>query len=336
LRARVTGRRGFEHPPRRYRSAHAAATRGPDDPGGRGRHLERAALARLVFVGARATGQRHERDLPGHAVRAAQQLAAEDQAHANAGADVREGEAVDLAAVPQGAFGQGGGVHVVLYDQRGPERLAQPGQRRRAVPAAQAAGEVQRVAVRVVDAGTADHGLGDGGPGHARVGAQQVGQVDQLADPGPDAGGVGSQRGPGPDLAGQVRDRAADVLVAEIKAQDQSGVGPDLVQPGRTPGHAGPLPGDADQPGPLDVVQGQRDGGLGQAGDTRQLGPRARAALADVLQQQLLVHRPDQRGTRREQARDTRAVRHRCHRDLLSPGVLSVPSCSGQIVRILS
>ena len=61
------------------------------------------------------------------------------------------------------------------------------------------------------------------------------------------------------------------------------------------------MPGDPDEARPLDVVQGERHGGLGQAGDAGQLGPGAGPALADVLEQQLLVHRPDQRGTRREQ-----------------------------------
>ena len=45
------------------------------------------------------------------------------------------------------------------------------------------------------------------------------------------------------------------------------------------------------------------DGRLGQAGYPGQFGPRAGPALADVLQQELLVHRPDQRGPRREQGR---------------------------------
>jgi hypothetical protein len=40
-------------------------------------------------------------------VRSAQQLAAEHQAHADAGADVHEGEVIDLTAVTQGPFGQG-------------------------------------------------------------------------------------------------------------------------------------------------------------------------------------------------------------------------------------
>jgi hypothetical protein len=236
-----------------------------------------------VLVGVRAAGQRHERDLPGHAVRAAQQLAADNEAHADARADMHKGEVVDLPAVAQSAFGQGGGVHVVLHHQRRPECLPQPGQRRRPVPAAQPASELHGVPARVVDAGTADHGLGDGRTGHARVLAQQSGQLDQFGDPGPDAGGVGSQRGPGPDLAGQVGDRAADVLVSDVQAEHEPRVGTDLVEPGRTTGHAGPLSRGADQAGPLHVVQGQGHGGLGQAGDAGQLGPRARAALADVL-----------------------------------------------------
>jgi DNA-binding transcriptional ArsR family regulator len=75
------------------------------------------------------------------------------------------------------------------------------------------------------------------------------------------------------DLPGQVGDRAADVLVPDVQAQHQARVRPDLVQPGRPAGHPGPLTGDADQAGPLDVVQGQRDGRLGQAGNPGQFGP---------------------------------------------------------------
>jgi hypothetical protein len=303
LRPLVAGRRGLEDTAGGYRAAHPSVTRGPDDArGGRGR-LERPALAYLVLVGSLPAGQRHERDLPRDAVRAAHQLAAEDKAHADAGPDVHEGEVVDLPAVAERAFGQRGGVDVVLHDQRRPERLPKSGQRRRPVPAAQPAGELHGVPALVVDAGTADHGLGEGRTGRARVLAQQVGQLDQLGDPGPDAGGVGPERGPGPDLAGEIGDPAADVLVPEVQAQHEPGVGPDLVELGRTTGHAGPLPGDADQAGPLDVAESQGHGGLGQAGNPGQLGPRAGTPLADVLQQQLLVNRPDQRGTRGEQGR---------------------------------
>jgi hypothetical protein len=78
-----------------------------------------------MLVRAYPAGQRHERDLPRDAVRAAQQLAADHEAHADAGADVHEGEVVDLPAVPERSFGQGGGVHVILHHQRRPERLAQ-------------------------------------------------------------------------------------------------------------------------------------------------------------------------------------------------------------------
>ena len=138
------------------------------------------------------------------------------------------------------------------------------------------------------------------GPG---VSKEQVGQPDELGHPAADAGGVGADRGPGPDLPGQVGDRAADILVPDIQAEDQARVGPDLVQPGRTAGHAGPLARDPDQARALDVVQGQRHRGLGQARDAGQLSPGAGTALADVLEQQLLVHRPDQRRARGEKDR---------------------------------
>jgi len=76
-----------------------------------------------VLVGARAAGQRHERDLPCYAVRTAEQLAADDDSHADAGADVHEGEVVDIPAMPERALGQGSNVNVVLHHQRRPERL---------------------------------------------------------------------------------------------------------------------------------------------------------------------------------------------------------------------
>jgi oligopeptide/dipeptide ABC transporter ATP-binding protein len=256
-----------------------------------------------VLVGARPAGQRHESDLPRDAVRTAEQLAADDQPHADARANVHEREIVDIPAVAERALGQGGGVHVVLHHQRRPERLPQPGQRRGAVPATQAAGELQRVPARVVDSRAADHGLGDGRPWHARVLAQHVRQLDELGHPPADARSVGPQRFPGPDFPGEVGDRAADIFEPDVQAEHQACVGPDLVQPRRPARHAGPLPGDADQAGPLDIAEGQRHRGLGQAGDPGQLGPRAGTKLADVLEQQLLVHRPDQRGTRGEQAR---------------------------------
>jgi len=66
----------------------------------------------------------------GDPVRAAHQLAADDEAHADARADVHEGEVVDLPAVAERPLGQGGSVHVVLHHQRRAERLAQAGQRR--------------------------------------------------------------------------------------------------------------------------------------------------------------------------------------------------------------
>jgi hypothetical protein len=99
---------------------------------------------------------------------------------------------------------------------------------------------------------------------------------------------------PGPDFAGQVGERAAHVLVADVQPEHQPGVRPDLVQPRGTPGHSGALPGDPDQARPLHVGQCQRDRGLGQARQARQVSPRARPELADLAEQELLVQGPDQ------------------------------------------
>src|SRR6202012_678552 len=99
----------------------------------------------------------------------------------------------------------------------------------------------------------------------------------------PDTGSAGPHLGPGPDVAGQVGDRAPDVLVPDVQAEHQAGVRPDLVQPGRPPRHPGALPGDPDQARALDVAQRQRHRGLGQPGDPGELGPGAGTPLADVL-----------------------------------------------------
>src|SRR5260370_1541365 len=101
----------------------------------------------------------------------------------------------------------------------------------------------------------------------AHVVAPQPGGPDEPGPPAADTGSAGAQRLPGPDLPGQVGDPPADVLVPDVQPEHQARVRPDLVQPGRAAGHPGPLAGDPDQAGALDVVQGQRDGGLGQAGD---------------------------------------------------------------------
>ncbi len=83
---------------------------------------------------------------------------------------------------PWALLGQRGGVDVVLDHQRSAEGVAQLGQHGRLVPPGQGAGQGQRVALRVVDARAAEHGLGDGAGPHAGLGVEHVGQPAQLGD----------------------------------------------------------------------------------------------------------------------------------------------------------
>ncbi len=160
--------------------------------------------------------------------------------------------------------------------------------------AARTAGQREGIAARVIDAWAADHGLGERRPVDPRHGAQLVGETDQLGQPAAGARRPGPESGAGHHLAGQVSDRAAQVLAADVEAEHQPGVRPDLVQQGGPAGHAGALARLPDQSGPLDVGQCQRHGRLGQPGQPGQVGPRAPAQPADVLQQELLVQRPEQ------------------------------------------
>ena len=137
--------------------------------------------------------------------------------------------------------------------------------------------------------------------GHPGLRAQVVGQPDQLADPAADAGGPRGDRRCGQDAAGQVGQGSPHVFVPDIEAEHVARFRADLVEPGRPPGHPGPLPGHPDQAGPLHRGQRQRDGRLGQPGQPGQVRAGERAQVPDVAEQQLLVHGPDERGTRRGQ-----------------------------------
>ena len=99
----VAMRCGAEHLLSRARIDYARPGGCPHHRCSRGRSLETAALASVLEIGAMTLRERHVADLAGGAVRATMQLAAEDQAHAQAGADRDKGEAVDVAAVPVGS-----------------------------------------------------------------------------------------------------------------------------------------------------------------------------------------------------------------------------------------
>ncbi len=196
--------------------------------------------------------------------------------------------------MPVLALGQRGSVRVVLHEQVGAERGAQVGENGWLVPAGQAAGQRYRVALVIVDARAAEHGLRDiiaADPGRR---ADTVRELDQLANPLADTCYRAAGLGLGPDLTGQVGDRAAQVLVPDVQPEHVARVRRDLIQHGRPARNAGPLPGRAHQPRPLDVGQRQGHGRLGEPRQPGQVGTRARAELTDLVEQQQLIHRPDE------------------------------------------
>ena len=121
---------------------------------------------------------------------------------------------------------------------------------------------------------------------YARYRAELVCEADELGDPAARARRLGAERGPRDHVAGQVRDGAAQVLVADVQAEHVARLRADLIQHSGTARHAGPLPGLAHQAGALDIGQRQRHCRLGQAGQPRELCARATAELADVLEQE--------------------------------------------------
>ena len=117
-----------------------------------------------------ALGHRHVGDLAGHAVHAAVQLAADDQAHADAGADRDEGEACRPPGRARAPARPAPRRRCRSRPPAGrPNASRRPASTAGLVPAGQAAGQRDRVAARVVDAGAADHRLGDVGAADARA-----------------------------------------------------------------------------------------------------------------------------------------------------------------------
>ncbi len=115
-------------------------------------------------------------------------------------------------------LGESGGINIILYDKILPECLPEAGQHSRAAPAGELAGQRHGVAPRVIHARAADDRLSDGRAVHPGFGAQRVGQPDQLGHPAGHARCPCPGRGLGADIAGQVGQRSAQVLQADVQA----------------------------------------------------------------------------------------------------------------------
>jgi hypothetical protein len=109
--------------------------------------------------------------------------------------------------------------------------------------------------------------------------------------------GAGVVRPPvrlGADAAGEVGDRPAQELTADVETEDIAGLRPDLVEQGRRAADPCPVAGDTNEAVGFEIGKGEADGRLRQSGAARQLCPRHGPFVSDPLQQELFVHRPDQ------------------------------------------
>ena len=131
---------------------------------------------------------------------------------------------------------------------------------------------------------------------HAGGRRQDVTERRQLRQPTLGRGGMSLLAGPGAHGTGKVGEGTANKLPADVQTQHIAGLGADLVEHGRGAAHAGAVAGDAQEAVVLQVGDRERHGGLGEPGHPGQIGPRKRTVLADLFQQELLVHRPDELG----------------------------------------
>ena len=156
--------------------------------------------------------------------------------------------------MPVRPLGQRGRVHVVLDRERGAERLAQPGERLRPVPAGQPAGQRHQVPLRVVDARAADDGLGDAVARDPGARAQLVGERRRVPRPGrPRVAARTGTEDLGPDLAREVGDarRAGSAGRCRGRARSPRPAGPRTAAPsGRAPPSAGPASAHQRRPAP--------------------------------------------------------------------------------------
>ncbi len=194
-------------------------------------------------------------------------------------------------------FGDGGQVGVVLDDDGAAEGAAQPGAEVESGPAGHRGAEFDD-AFAVDDAGGADGDLPQAVAGDA-------GLAEDLGDGGADLGeaflglrglvdGLGVA---GDHLAGQVGEDHAQVVDADLDAEDVSGLGAEAEPAGRAAAltarlldvfHLG------DQSGFQQAFDDAFDGGSGQAGVADQLGERDRLSVAQRPQGDRRIDPPQQ------------------------------------------
>ena len=174
------------------------------------------------------------------------------------------------------------------------QRGAQPVEQAGAAPAGQVRGEVQPSRLRVVDAGAADHRVGDGGPFEAGLGHRRAGEVPNPGDQVVLAARVVAAVAAAHEAAPEVGHRHPDPVAADVDARDVDRARVHVVERGHGAGAAGDLADQVDQPVRLQAGQRGRDGRLGQAGGLGQIGPGGRAVVEELVEEPPLVHHPQQ------------------------------------------
>ena len=267
----VARARGVEHLLRGQPAArlHAEPLRRPHDRGRRRGLLEDPAQRRAAVAGRRA--DRQVGDLAGRSVRAAVELAAEDHAHADAGAEHQVGERLDVAAAPVGELAERGEVRVVVEVDARPERLAESVRQAGTAPAGQVRRVAQAPVAGVEDARAADDDVHDAAPAQAG-GLRHGARLDAhgVDERGRRAGAVALVLARD-DRPAQVGGRDADELAPDVDAEHVAGRRVGLVEDGRAPARGGGAADLADEPGALEVGECLRDGRLRQARLAREL-----------------------------------------------------------------
>ena len=229
------------------------------------------------------------RDLARRAAQAHLELAVDDDAHSQAGADHQVDEVVEAGAPPAAQLAQRRQVRVVRHRGPIPELTAQGVEKSRPAPAAESRREEQGPVPRVEDPGAAHHRPGHLGPADPGTASHSTSQGAHH----PDQVGCAARRVPdvttGHDGATEVGHRAAQPAMPDIDAdhmavawevlEDERRAAPLLAA--RADGAHQPRPFQDDQDGP------HRRGG--QAGLLRQPWPRGRPALTEALEDRPFV-----------------------------------------------
>jgi hypothetical protein len=105
---------------------------------------------------------------------------------------------------------------------------------------------------------------------------------------------VGSLAGSGADGAGKIGEGTANKFPTDVEPEHVAGLGADLVEHGGRAAYAGAVAGDPHEAVMLEVGESKCHGRFGEPGYPSQLSSRERTVLANLLEQELLVHHPDE------------------------------------------